>query len=207
MMRREIRPIAGPSRRPFSIALFGAASIFRVRVHMKTHLALLAALVGSTSFSALADDWPQFRGPHRDGVSKESGLKKEWPADGPKLVWQNKEVAEGWGAPSVAGDVVYLLGNRGKEEESVTAYKTSDGSKIWSAKVGAVGKPNQQPSYPGARSTPTIDHGVAYALGSDGDLAAIDVAKGEIKWHKNLRTDFGGESGVWAYSESPLVDG
>ena len=63
------------------------------------------------------------------------------------------------------------------------------------------------PKYPCARSTPTIDGNVLYALGSDGDLACMDIAKGEIRWKKNLLTDFGGSSGIWAYAESPLVDG
>src|ERR1041385_8010902 len=174
---------------------------------MTLRVVLWAGVGGVGIFKCAADDWPQFRGPNRDGISKEHGIRKQWPEGGPKLVWQNKEVAEGWGAPAIAGDTVYLLGSRGVEEESVTAYKTADGAKIWSTKIGAVGKPNQQPKYPGARSTPTIDHGVAYVFGSDGDLVALDAKKGEVKWKKNLRTDFGGDSGVWAYAESPLVDG
>jgi outer membrane protein assembly factor BamB len=177
------------------------------REFMNVRVLLLAGSVCCSVFNISADDWPQFRGPKRDGISKETGLLKEWPAEGPKLVWQNKEVTEGWGAPSIANDIVYLVGNRGIEEESVTAFKTSDGSKIWSTKIGVVGKPNQQPKYPGARSTATIEGGSAYALGSDGDLVALDATKGAIKWKKNLRTDFGGESGTWAYSESPLIDG
>ena len=174
---------------------------------MKSCVVILAGLVGFCGFNVAADDWPQFRGPKRDGISKETGLLKSWPEGGPKLVWQNKEAPEGWGGPAVVGDVVYLIGNRGMEEESLTAYKVSDGSQVWSTKIGVVGKPDQQPKYPGARSTPTIEKGVAYVLGSDGDLAAIDAAKGAVKWKKNVRTDFGGESGMWAYAESPLIDG
>src|SRR3954464_6770395 len=174
---------------------------------MNMRVVFLAGLVGAAVLNCVADDWPQFRGPHRDGISKETGLKKEWPEGGPKLVWQKKDVAEGWGSVAVVGETIYMLGSRGIEEESVTAYKTSDGSQVWTTKIGAVGKPNQSPKYPGARSTPTVDHGVAYALGSDGDLVAMDAAKGAVKWKKNLRTDFGGDSGVWAYAESPLVDG
>lgn len=174
---------------------------------MTTRVLMLAGLVCVLGFNVSADDWPQFRGPKRDGISKETGLLKEWPAEGPKLVWQNKDVAAGWGAASIVKDIVYLVGNRGVEEESVTAYKAGDGSKLWSTKIGPVGKPNQQPKYPGARSTATIDGGVAYVLGSDGDLVALDAAKGDVKWKKNLRTDFGGDSGVWAYAESPLIDG
>ena len=74
----------------------------------------------------------------------------------------------------------------------------------WAASVG---NPDQRPSYPAARSTPTVDGDVLYALGSDGDLVCLDIASGSKKWGKSLREDFGGHPGQWAYSESPLVDG
>src|SRR4029079_9131534 len=77
----------------------------------------------------------------------------------------------------------------------------------WSTHVGKVGNPQQQPSYPAARSTPTVEGAVLYALGSDGDLVCLEADSGNVKWQKNLRTEFGGHPGVWAYSESPLIDG
>ena len=83
---------------------------------------------------------------------------------------------------------------------------TSDAQLIWSTRVGNVG-PNGIPQYPGARSTPTVDGDVLYALGSDGDLTCIELAGGKMRWQKNLRSDFGGKPGTWAYSESPLIDG
>src|SRR4029450_11629078 len=67
--------------------------------------------------------------------------------------------------------------------------------------------PKQNPSFPAARSTPTVDGDVLYALGSDGDLACVEIANGKVRWQKNLRSDFGGKPGEWAYSESPLIDG
>jgi outer membrane protein assembly factor BamB len=70
-----------------------------------------------------------------------------------------------------------------------------------------VGNPKQDPNFPAARSTPTVDGEVLYALGSDGDLACVEIGKGKIRWQKNLRTDFDGKPGEWAYAESPLVDG
>src|SRR5207248_6734754 len=66
---------------------------------------------------------------------------------------------------------------------------------------------DQIPPYPGARSTPTVDGPLLYALGSDGDLACLETATGKPRWRKNLRTDFGGRPGIWAYAESPLIDG
>jgi outer membrane protein assembly factor BamB len=70
-----------------------------------------------------------------------------------------------------------------------------------------VGNPDQQPSYPGARSTPTVDGALLYALGSDGDLACLETATGKVRWQKSLRAEYGGQPGIWAYSESPLIDG
>lgn len=154
-----------------------------------------------------AADWPQWRGPQRDGHSKESGLLKEWPKDGPKLVWQVKDIGSGYSTPSVVGDRLYLLGNEGLDNEFVLALSTKDGSRVWSTKLGVVGEPKQAPSYPAARSTPTVDGRYLYALGSDGDLVCLETANGKERWRKSLRTDFGGKPGVWAYSESPLIDG
>jgi outer membrane protein assembly factor BamB len=155
---------------------------------------------------AWAVDWPQWRGPARTGISTETGLLAEWPTDGPKLLWQAKEIDEGYSTPAVVGDRIYLLSNRGMDDEFVQALSAADGQQLWAVRIGKVG-PNQGPQYPGARSTPTVDGDVLYALGSDGDLACVEVNGGKIRWQKNLRTDFGGVPGNWAYSESPLVDG
>ncbi|HZZ72779.1 MAG TPA: PQQ-binding-like beta-propeller repeat protein [Pirellulales bacterium] len=153
-----------------------------------------------------AADWPQWRGPHRNGISAETGLLHEWPTAGPKLVWQVKDVGDGFSTPSVVGDSLYLLSNKGTEEESVQARAVADGKRLWSTPIGKVG-PNKGPQYPGARSTPTVDGERLYVLGSAGDLACLDIKSGNIAWQKNLIKDFGGEPGMWAYAESPLIDG
>jgi outer membrane protein assembly factor BamB len=93
------------------------------------------------------------------------------------------------------------------DDEFVQALDAKDGSQVWSTRIGKVGNPDQNPPYPGARSTPTVDAKLMYALGSDGDLACLETSSGQIQWQENLRTQFGGQPGVWAYSESPLVDG
>ena len=157
--------------------------------------------------SASASDWPQWRGPDRNGTSKEVGLLKQWPAGGPKLLWQVNDLGDGYSTPVVVGNRIYLMSNRGMDNEFVQALSTQDGKVIWTTRVGNVGNPNQNPSYPKARSTPTVDGDFIYALGSDGDLACLEAKTGKIRWSKNLRKDFGGEPGEWAYAESPLVDG
>ncbi len=157
------------------------------------------------SLAAPAADWPQWRGPQRDGVSQETGLLPEWPKEGPKPAWQVKDVGDGYSTPAVVGDRIYLLGNKGMDDEFVEALDAKDGGQVWSKHIGKVG-PNQRVNYPGARSTPTVDGDMLYALGSDGDLACLTTA-GEVRWAKNLRGDFGGNPGYWAYAESPLIDG
>jgi len=171
---------------------------------MKIFLAFL--VTGLFACQLWADDWPQWRGPQRDGISKEKGLLKEWPKAGPKLLWQRKDLGSGYSTPSVVGEHAFLLSNQGMENESVQALSVKDGKEIWSTRLGKVG-PNKGPQYPAARSTPTVDGDALYALGSDGDLAAVEAASGKIRWHKNLRSDFAGKPGNWAYAESPLVDG
>jgi outer membrane protein assembly factor BamB len=157
--------------------------------------------------SAQADDWPQWRGPERNGISQETGLLAEWPPEGPTLVWQVQDLGGGYSTPSIMGSRLYLLGNQGTSDEFVEARATVDGQKVWSTRIGKVGNPNQRPNYPAARSTPTIVGDQIYALGSDGDLACLETQSGKVQWQRNIRTDFGGQAGEWAYAESPLVDG
>src|SRR5262249_47636977 len=142
----------------------------------------------------------------RDGISKETGLLKEWPKGGPKLLWQVNDVGYAYSTPAVVGERLYLMSNKGMDDEYVQARQVQDGKPGWTARVGNVG-PNKLMNYPGARCTPTVDGERLYALGSDGDLACLETATGKLRWQKNLRKDFGGKTGNWVYSESPLVDG
>ncbi len=167
---------------------------------------MLVVLCGVVAIAGAAD-WPQWRGPDRNGISKETGLLQEWPAEGPKLLWQQTGLGDGYSTPAVVGDRIFLISNKGLDDEFVQCRSVSDGQQIWSSHIGKVGNPKQKPPYPGARSTPMVDGKLLYALGSDGDLACMDVAHGKIRWHKSLRTDFGGTPGTWGYAESPLVDG
>jgi outer membrane protein assembly factor BamB len=157
------------------------------------------------SHSAAADDWPQWRGPNRDGISAETGLLAQWPTDGPPLVWQAKDIGDGYSTPSVVGNRLYLISNEGADDEYVQALSTADARQVWRRRIGKVG-PNKGPQYPGSRSTPTVDGPLLYALGSDGDLACLETETGLVRWAKNLVSDFGGQMGKWAYAESPLVD-
>lgn len=155
--------------------------------------------------AAPAADWPQWRGPNRDGICRETGLLRQWPDQGPTLLWQVKDLGQGYSTPAVVGERLYVLASKGVQDEFVKALRVRDGKEIWSSRVGTVG-PNQGPQHPGARSTPTVDGELLYALGSDGDLACLETATGQVRWKKNLRSEFGGRPGNWAYAESPLID-
>jgi outer membrane protein assembly factor BamB len=168
---------------------------------------LVAVGVCLFSMAAIADDWPQWRGPQRNGISKETGLLQSWPKDGPKLLWQVKDVGDGYSTPAVVGDRLYLLANKGNDDEFLEALKVKDGTRVWSTRLGNVGSNSKLAPYPGARSTPTVDGEFIYALGSDGDLVCVKLSDGAEVWRKNLRSDFVGKPGLWAYAESPLVDG
>ena len=102
-------------------------------------LALIAA--GTV---AKADDWTQWRGPKRDGVSLEKGLLKAWPKEGPKLAWQVKDIGSVYSTPVVVGSRLYVLSNEGLENEFVRAYSTINGKQLWSTRLGSVGNPKQQ---------------------------------------------------------------
>jgi outer membrane protein assembly factor BamB len=172
-----------------------------------TRLLTLAGLVmflGSANWSSAVDDkqaltdWPQWRGPHRDAVSNDKGLLKEWPQKGPPLAWKIKGLGEGYSSVAVAGDKIFTIGRRGGGTQLI-ALSRKDGKELWAVKFGQGGS---------AQSTPTVDGKRVYALNTSGDLVCVDIAQGEALWNKNLSKDFGGRmmSG-WGYSESPLIDG
>src|SRR5258708_7144796 len=99
---------------------------------------LLAAVVGMLTHSfAHADDWPQFRGSDRTGVSKEKGLLKVWPKAGPKLLWTYKDAGIGFSTVAVSKGVVYTLGTDKKfVDEYVIAIDEKSGKELWTAKIG-----------------------------------------------------------------------
>ena len=170
----------------------------------------LAVFVGGLLLTVVAgplraaDEWPQFRGPHRDDVARETGLAAEWPADGPKLVWKATGVGEGYSGISIAKGRIYTMGDK-EGSSNVFALAEADGSGVWSAQ-GRRGRRRRWIS--GAACTPTVDGERLYVLNQFGDLVCLQTADGKKVWRKNLQRDFGGRmmSG-WGYAESPLVDG
>ncbi len=175
----------------------------------RVFVSLAAVMLGAlaSEFSRAADsgknvtlakaEWPQWRGPNRDGISNETGLLTEWPVDGPKLRWQVEGLGKGYASVAIADGRLFTLGQVDKDTHLI-ALNAADGAKLWSTPVGP-GNPN---------CTPTVDGDRVYALGREGDLVCCDAKSGDVVWRKNFGRDLGGKmmSG-WGYSESPLVDG
>jgi outer membrane protein assembly factor BamB len=164
-------------------------------------VALFLALAVSLSLSA-ADDWPQFRGPKRDGLSTDTGLLKSWPEKaGPPLAWKSVGVGIGFSSVAVAGDRVFTMGDL-KDGCHAFAVRRDNGEQLWKAKIGDGGG-----NYKGPRCTPTVDGENVYVLGQMGDLVCLTAAGGKEVWRKSLPKDFSGQNGGWNYTESVLIDG
>lgn len=175
---------------------------------MKTHLRPLTtgltALLTLT-LSVAAHDWPQWRGPHRDGKSAETGLLKSWPSSGPPLAWKATGLGAGYATVAVAGGRIYTAGDRG-DDSFVLAYSEQDGKPVWSAKLGRAGAPGWG-GYAGVRAVPTVDGDLLFAMAQYGEVAAFETATGREVWRKQMTKDYGGKVPEWGFSESPLVDG
>lgn len=151
----------------------------------------------------IAADWPQWRGPLRDGTSEETGLLSEWPPEGPPLAWRATGLGAGFASVAVSDGRVYTQGQQG-DLSYVIALDEQTGEQIWRIENGG-SYTNRRGG--GPRGTPTVEGGVVYALNSDGSLVAARASSGERLWSTNLLTRFGARNISWGLSESPLIDG
>ncbi|MCX6360006.1 MAG: PQQ-binding-like beta-propeller repeat protein [Armatimonadetes bacterium] len=166
-------------------------------------LAALAAVTLGRPLAARADDWPQWRGKSRDGISAETGLLKQWPAGGPALVWTATGIGEGYSGPAVVGAKVYTMGDVAGSS-CLLALNAANGKIHWTAKMG---QPGGGGGYAGTRCTPTVDGGMVYGINQHGDVVCVKAATGAEAWRRQM-SEFGGKMmSDWGYSESPLVDG
>lgn len=174
---------------------------------MKKHTRLLCTVtVGILSLPLIvstraADDWPQWRGRNRDGISTEKGLLKTWPRGGPPLAWRGAGAGDGYSSFAAANGRLYTLGARGSTEY-VIAFDAATGKKLWETAHGSRFRNDQGD---GSRGTPVVDGNRVYSLGASGDLSALDAATGAQVWKVNLLQRFGGSNIRWGLSESPLV--
>jgi outer membrane protein assembly factor BamB len=172
---------------------------------------LLAVILAALAAPAVhAADWPQWRGPNRDGVSVETGLLKDWPKDGPKLAWKANIDGVGYGSPVIVGEKLFITAAEDADEgqkEFAICLNAKTGERVWKVEL-----PNGDGGYltgwgSGPRSSPTADGDAVYVLGARGDLFLLKAADGAKVWSVNLKKDFGGNIPDWGYSESVLIDG
>jgi outer membrane protein assembly factor BamB len=180
-------------------------------------------LTGALAAGAHADDWPQWLGPKRDGVWRETGLLDKFPADGPKVRWRTP-IGSGYAGPAVANGRVYVADRVPPEGAAGPAdgFATRKGRERLLCLDEATGQVLWEHAYDctytigyasGPRATPTVAGGKVYTLGAMGDLYCLDAATGKPVWSKNFLTDFPGRKdhldkvGNWGCASHPLVDG
>ena len=148
-----------------------------------------------------ADDWPQWRGPRRDGISRETGLLKQWPAGGPRKLWSVKGLGKGYSTVSVVKGTIFTTGVFGKEGKLIAIR---DGRILGTTSYGPDASNDR--NYPGARSTPTVTPDRIFLMTGFGVVNCFDRAKGRLKWQVDTFKTFGGRQIGWQISESLLID-
>ena len=148
-------------------------------------------------------EWPQWRGPARDGISTETGLLTSWPAAGPPLVWKTRGLGEGFSSFSVSDGRLFTQGQR-NGTQYVIALDEQTGEKVWEIPNG---ESFHERRGGGPRGTPTIEGGRVYAVAANGNLTCLQAADGKRIWNTKLLDRFGARNIKWGISESPLIDG
>jgi len=145
--------------------------------------------------------WPTFHGSLRDNMSRETGLLKEWPADGPRLVWKFSGCGKGYASVNIANGLVFTSGDF--DDVEMLLALDMDGKLKWKVPHGKAWRGAQ----PGSRTTPTYSDGMIFHLGPHGSLSAFEAATGKQVWTVDIKTRFDAMHGNWGYTENVVVDG
>jgi outer membrane protein assembly factor BamB len=181
---------------------------------LRGSLVLLLALAAPVR----ADDWPQWRGPQRDGVWRETGILEKFPADGPKVLWRTP-LGAGYSGPAVADGRVYVMDRQGAAlgrgvetpgkggldgRERILCLSADNGKLLWKYEYDCTYK-IYYPS--GPRTTPTVHQGKVYCLGAMGELCCLDAVTGQRCWSRDFVKDYSAKAPVWGWSAHLLVEG
>ena len=193
----------------------------KFQIHHRLFLASLVA-ISSLSFFVpgpltAGDDWPQWMGPKRDNVWRETGILEKFPEGGPKVLWRSP-INVGYAGPAVAQGKVFAMDfsssgnvqvdNFARKDfpgtERVICFDEASGKLLWEHAYEVV----YSVSYPsGPRCTPIVDGDLVYALGGEGNLTCLEVASGKVVWSKELKKEYQTKSALWGYAGHPLIDG
>jgi len=153
-----------------------------------------------------AQDWPQWRGPNRDDVSKEKGLNLDWSENKPPLLWVFRQAGAGYSSPTIVGDTLYCQG-AADSIDFAFALDTKTGMLKWKQNLGPMFIMDRGD---GPRGSVTVSSGKLYLIRGGGILHCLNAADGKMLWQKDFRKDLGGNimsPWDWGFGESPLVDG
>lgn len=155
-----------------------------------------AAAARTEADAMRVEDWPQWRGPHRDGIAGSTGLLNRWPSDGPTLLWTVSGLGRGMSSVSVVEGSIFTLGLQNEKVRLVCRH-SRDGAEKWTTQIAGGGEPN---------GTPTVDGDHVFAITREGKVVCAELESGKIVWTRDFVREFGGSIPTWGYSESPLVD-
>ncbi len=169
---------------------------------MKRCVSLSTVIIGLLAATGYCADWPQWHGPNRNAMSSETGLLKQWPEGGPKLLWSVTGLGKGFSSIAVADGLVYTTG-AGEGDKGFLVVHDLNGKFKWKLDYGA----EWTGGYPGVRSTPTVDGDRVYLMTGAGTIVCIDTKTRKTKWAVNAVKKFKAKMIRWGIAESLLIDG
>lgn len=180
---------------------------------------LIGSIVLATASDARSDDWPQWLGPQRDGVWRETGIIEKFPTNGPAVKWR-ASIGGGYAGPAVANGRVYIMDRQLAKDaknpsnafdravvpgtERVLCLNEANGEMRWQHEYDC---PYSVSYAAGPRTTPLVRDGKVYTLGTEGNLFCLDAATGKIVWSRDFKKEFGVPTPLWGFSAHPLLDG
>lgn len=167
-------------------------------------LCLVGLALATTALAARAD-WPQWRGPNRDGKVVDATIRTDWEANPPQHLWTVQDVGYGYGSVAHVGDMLYTTGYT-DDAEVISAVNLKTKKIVWQTPIGEIVEQGNA-DWKGSRSTPTIVGDRIYAVASQGKAICLETKSGKMVWQKTFADEFGSGKQSWGYAESPLVDG